>query len=192
MTAASRVTTATAPETQHMIRFTTSVTSAALPPTVYAVLADVRTHLHWAGTEAPDKNFRLLTVAGPDGVATVGTEFSSTGANGKADTFHDRSVVSEASAPRVFAFGTESRLERKHGKTWHTHFEHRYELQPAAEGTRITYTCDVQRGSYRPYWLHPMARPMTRFMVSRMMTKNLKNLARSAEQQTDAARGSDE
>jgi hypothetical protein len=82
-------------------------------------------------------------------------------------------VVSAASAPRVFAFGTESRLDRKTGKTWRTHFEHRYETYPEAKGARIAYTCDVVRGNYRPYWLHPAARPITRHLATRTMRKHL-------------------
>ena len=172
-----------APEAEHMLRFARSVTSAASPQAVYDVLADVRTHLVWAGTQAPKKGFRLMTLDAPGQPATVGTRFTSTGAgNAKGtDVFHDRSTVTEAVPGRVFAFGTDARLERGRGKTWLTHFEHRYELRAEGAGTRIAYTCDVVRGNYRPYWLHPMTRRMTRAMVTRMMTKHLVNLARFAE-----------
>jgi hypothetical protein len=181
MTTASRA--AATPETEHMLRFAASVTTTASPDAVYAVLADVRTHLDWAGTQAPNKSFRLLTLEGPPGPATAGTEFTSTGAASRSgkDMFHDRSTVTEAVPGRVFAFGTDARLDRAHGETWHTHFEHRYELRADAGGTRVDYTCDVVRGSYRPYWLHPLARPLTRTMVTGMIRKHLANLARLAE-----------
>jgi hypothetical protein len=177
---------ATAPEAEHLLRFATSVTTAASAEAVYDVLADVRTHLSWAGTEAPNKGFRLMTLDAPGGLAVAGTTFTSTGAGNakETDVFHDRSTVTEAVPGRVFAFGTDARLERGHGETWLTHFEHRYELRPDGAGTRIDYTCDVVRGSYRPYWLHPFLRRMTRAMVTRMMTKHLANLARMAERRS--------
>jgi hypothetical protein len=177
------MTAVTAPEAERLLRFAASVRTSASPHAVYDVLADVRTHLVWAGTQAPNKGFRLMTLDAPDEPATVGTEFASTGAGNakETDVFHDRSTVTEAVPGRVFAFGTDARLERGHGKTWLTRFEHRYELLPDASGTRIEYTCDVMRGSYRPYWLHPVMRPMTRAMVTRMITKHVANLARLAE-----------
>jgi hypothetical protein len=168
-------------ETQHMITFATSVKSAASPEALYRVLADLRTHVEWAGRQAPDKNLRLLTLEAPPGSATVGTEFSSTGSAGDKDTFHDHSVVSEAVPGRVFAFGTEARLDRRNGKTWRTHFTHRYEITSDGTGSRVSYTGEALRGNYRPYWLHPLLRPMTRLMVTRSMGKNLRNLARLAE-----------
>jgi hypothetical protein len=172
-----------APEAEHMLRFAASVTSAASPQAVYDVLADVRTHLVWAGTQAPNKGFRIMTLDAPEVPAVAGTRFTSTGAGNakETDVFHDTSTVSEAVPGRVFAFGTDARLARGRGETWLTHFEHRYALRPEGTGTRIEYTCDVSRGSYRPYWLHPVMRPMTRAMVTRLMTRHLANLARFAE-----------
>jgi uncharacterized protein YndB with AHSA1/START domain len=176
----SQLVEASAPENTRLLTFAASVTSAASPAEVYAVLADLGTHLEWAGKQATDKNLRLLTLTAPPGQAAVGTEFSSTGPAGHKDTFHDHSVVTEVVPGRAIAFRTTARLERGNGRTWRTHFTHRYELEPDGTGTRIGYTCDVVRGNYRPYWLHPLLRRVTRRLMTRSMRKNLENLARYA------------
>jgi hypothetical protein len=38
-----------------MLQFAASVPSSASPDTVYRVLADLRTHVDWAGTQAPER-----------------------------------------------------------------------------------------------------------------------------------------
>jgi hypothetical protein len=107
----------------------------------------------------------------------------STGANSKdgSSTFHDESIVTEATPPRLFAFVTESHLDRKHRETWEVRFVHRYEVHPEAAGCRITYTASVYPVNYRPYWLHPVMRPITRRMANFFTTKHISNLARMAE-----------
>jgi len=83
---------------------------------VYELIANLSTHLRWAGEQAPRKDFRLLTLEAPAGLSTVGAEFRSTGAasaNGK-EIFHDHSTVTEALPPTAFAFETASRLARTH------------------------------------------------------------------------------
>lgn len=166
-----------------IITFRATVRSAAAPPAVYALLANPATHLDWAGDQAPDKGFRLLTLDTADAPAGVGTTFVSTGANGKsgAMTFHDTSTVTEASPPTVFAFATDAELVRKHRPAWHARFVHRYALEPEGAGTAVTYTCQVYPLNYRPFWLHPLFRPATGVMVPRMIRKNMENLARMAE-----------
>jgi hypothetical protein len=47
--------------------------------------------------------------------------------------------------------------------------------------------CEAYPQNYRPYWLHPLMRPMTRLMVQRMMGKHLENLARTVEARTKGA-----
>ncbi len=86
-----------------------STTSRAAPEDVYDVIADLRSHLVWAGERAPDPTFKLLTMEAPEGAAAVGTEFTSTGANFNG-TFHDRSVVTEATRPNVFVIESRSIL----------------------------------------------------------------------------------
>jgi hypothetical protein len=55
--------------------------SEATAEAVYDLLADIRSHLEWAGTRQPKEHFRHLTIEAPEGPASVGTEFSSTGAD---------------------------------------------------------------------------------------------------------------
>jgi hypothetical protein len=164
------------------MRFTVSIVTAAGRDVVYDVVSDLATHRVWAGDHAPDKSFRLLSLDAPEGKATVGTRFTSTGANGNG-TFHDASVVTEA-APYVFAFDTSSRLDRKHGEEWQVSFSHRYSVESTGVGSVLHYSCRVHDGSYVPYWLHPMARPLTRIFVQRLMTKNLRVLLRLAEERS--------
>ena len=160
-----------------------SVTSKAPPEAVYDLVADLRTHLEWSGERAESDTFKLLTLDAPAGPATVGTTFVSTGANGK-DTFHDRSVVTEATRPSRFMFETDARLERQHRKPWEVRFSHRYDIQPVGPGSRITYTDTVRRVNYVPYWLQPWVRPVTRLMIRRADTKQMENLARLAEERS--------
>jgi len=50
---------------------------------VYDVLADLPSHLDWAGDRQATTT-RLLTMDAPSGPAGVGTEFRTTGSDGKA------------------------------------------------------------------------------------------------------------
>ena len=166
-----------------IITFAASVRSAAAPAAVYALLANPTTHLEWAGEQARDKGFRLLTLDAAGEPTAVGTTFTSTGAGGKgsAMTFHDTSTVTEVTPPTAFAFDTDAELVRKHRPAWHGRFVHRYALEPEGSGTVVTYTCQVYPLNYRPFWLHPLFRPATARMVPRAMRKNMENLARMAE-----------
>ena len=168
-----------------VFRTRTSVTSKAPPKVVYDVVADLRMHLVWSGERASDPTFKLLTLDAPAGTAAVGTSFSSSGANFNG-TFHDRSVVAEASAPDRFVIETDARLERKRGKPWEVHFQHRYDIEPDGEGSRITYTETIQRLNYVPYWLHFLVRPISRALINSADRKQLANLARLAEERAGA------
>src|SRR5260221_14521667 len=97
-------------ERSPIVTFHASATSSASPEDVYEILADLSTHVEWAGKQAPNKAFRLLTFDSSTGRASVGTTFASTGANSKNGgmIFHDRSVVTEATPPRPLAFVTDS------------------------------------------------------------------------------------
>jgi hypothetical protein len=124
------------------------VPSRARAEAVYEVLADVRSHLTWAG-ERQKRNARLLTVDAPEGPALVGTEFTTTGAD-PMGRFTDRSVVTEATPASVFEFVTEGRLVTKRGKVADWTNVHRYELAPSPGGCRITYSIDITRISALP------------------------------------------
>lgn len=168
-----------------MFRTRTSVSSKASPEVVYDTIADLQAHLDWSGERASHDNFKLLSLDAPQGPATVGTAFTSTGAadNG---TFRDRSVVAEASRPGRFVIETDSRLDRKRGRVWEAHFSHRYDIEPEGDGSRIAYTETVERVNYVPYWLHPWLRPIFRIMVNRADVRQLANLARLAEERAGA------
>jgi hypothetical protein len=166
-----------------IVTFHASGTSTASPEDVYEILADVSTHLEWAGKQAPNKAFKLLSLDASKGRAAVGTTWASTGSNSKSGsmTFHDRSVVTDAAAPNRFAFVTDAHLERKNRKTWDVRFVHRYEVQPEGAGSRVTYEARVYPVNYRPYWLHPLIRPVTKKMVKIFAGKHIDNLSRMAE-----------
>jgi hypothetical protein len=112
---------------------------------VYDLLADLRSHLEWAGQRQLETT-RLLTLEAPPGPARVGTEFFTTGSDGKLARWSDRSVVTEAIRPMVFEFVTEGRREGKPGsRPWRATAVHRYEIASESEGCRLTYTEDLTR-----------------------------------------------
>ena len=160
-----------------------SVTCEAPPEVVYDVIADLRNHLVWSGERADSDGFKMLTLDAPDGPAPVGTTFSSTGTAGK-DRFHDRSVVTEATRPSRFVIETDARLERRRARTWEAHFSHRYDIRPEGEGSRIVYTETIERVNYLPYWLKPVIRTLFRPLVNSADRKQLRNLARLAEERS--------
>jgi len=165
------------------LRTQASATSKASPEVVYDTIADLRAHLEWSGERASSDTFKLLELEGPDGPATVGTSFTSSGAadNG---TFHDRSVVTEASRPTRFTLETDCSLDRKRGEPWEAHFSHRYDIEPDGAGATIVYTETIERANYTPNWLNALVRPIFRPLVNRADRKQLENLARLAEERS--------
>jgi len=139
------------------LRTQTSATSKASPEIVYDTIADLRAHLEWSGERASSDTFKLLELDGPEGPATVGTSFTSSGAADNS-TFHDRSVVTEAaSRPTRFTIETDSSLDRKRGEPWEAHFSHRYDIEPDGAGAKIAYTETVERAK-----LHALLAQLTR------------------------------
>jgi hypothetical protein len=155
----------------------------------YDLLAEIRTHLEWAGTKQPKENFRLLTIEAPAGLASVGTEFSSTGAD-PMGRFADSSVVTEASRPGLFEFVTEARLSTKKGKVVEWTNIHRYEIAPHAEGCRISYTLRAVRISELPgemaMFKVPGLRSLGLKISASFARRGLRNLARLAEERAGA------
>jgi hypothetical protein len=160
-----------------------SVTSSASPEAVFDVIADLRNHLIWSGERAESDGFRMLTLEAPPGPAVVGTTFTSSGSAGK-DMFHDRSVVTEVSRPRTFVIETDARLERRNAETWEARFSHRYDVLPEGSGSQIVYTETIERVNYLPYWLKPGVRTIFKPWVNRADRKQLRNLARLAEERS--------
>jgi hypothetical protein len=159
----------------------TSALSKATPEVVFDVVSDLKAHLVWSGERASDDTFKMLTLQAPEGRAVVGTAFTSTGANFNG-TFHDRSVITEVAASSRFVIETDARLERKRGKPWEVHFEHRYDIVPEAGGSKIVYTETISRVNYVPYWLRWWMRPLSRIIINSADRKQLRNLARLAEE----------
>ena len=145
-------------ERRPQVRF--SGDCSAAPEAVYDVLADLRTHLDWAGARQ-SFDFRLLSLQSPGGAAAKGARFTSTGAIPmSAQRWHDESVVTEASRPSAFEFLTEA----KAGKTT-AQYRHRYAIEPARGGSRVTYTL-TQESIERPMWR--LGLPGVRFMTWRV------------------------
>lgn len=159
-------------------------TSRASTEAVYVVLADLSSHIVWAG-ERQGKRTRLLTIDAPAGPAVVGTEFRSTGAD-PMGMFSDRSVVTEATPGKTFEFVTEARLTTKKGiaSDW-TNVE-RYELEPAVGGCLIVSTSRVTRISDLPGMLGvfnvPGLRAVGLAMSAKVSRRSVRNLARVAEE----------
>jgi hypothetical protein len=163
-------------------------TSRAPAEAVYDLLADISSHLEWGGRAQPKTTYRLLSVDAPEGRATVGTEFASTGADGMG-TFADSSVVTEATRPSLFEFVTEAKLSTKKGVVVEWTNVHRYELEPRADGCRIVYTVRILRMSELPGPLVAFKIPGLRALGLRVgganSRKGLRNLARLAEERAE-------
>jgi len=164
--------------TEPMLTFVADQECPATPEQVYAVLADLSTHVAWAGRDT-GKHDGLFALESDVTTAEVGTTWTSSGGlRPDRNVFHDRSVVVEARPGEVLAFSAEARLDRWKKPEWQARFEHRYELVPSGSGTRVHYTCEVRPQNYRPYWLHPLMRPVTKRFMKRILLKpHLGNLA---------------
>jgi hypothetical protein len=157
--------------------------SSATAEAVFDTIADLPAHLEWSGERASDDDFKLLRLEAPEPRASVGATFTSSGANFNG-TFHDRSVVTEASRPHVFVIDTDAQLDRKRGKPWEVHFLHRYDIERVGSGARIVYTETIDRVNYVPYWLRWWLRPITRRLIVKGDEQQLENLARLAEERS--------
>jgi hypothetical protein len=159
--------------------------STAPVEAVYELLADIRSHLEWAGNRQPKKNFRVLSIEAPEGPASVGTEFQSTGAD-PGGRFADSSVVTEASRPSLFEFVTEARQSTKKGKVVEWTIVHRYELTPHGEGCRVSYTARTVRISELSGAMAMLKVPGLRSLGLKISgsfaRKGLRNLVRMAEE----------
>ena len=152
------------------------------PEVVYDVVADLETHLEWAGRRQW-KSYRLESIDAPPGPASVGTEFSSTGRD-PGGTFSDRSVVTEARRPAVFEFVTEARLSPKRGDratAWT--LVNRYEITRAREGCRVTYRSHVIGLAPAPLYARVrLLRGVAIRIPKVFMRRGLRNLTRFVEE----------
>lgn len=161
-----------------------SRSSTASPQRIWDVLADLRTHLGWAGGDDPKKG-RLLSMEAPEPLVGVGVEFTSTGED-RMCRMRDRSVVTETTAPRTLEFVTESAMELKKGGAradWT--IVHRYEIAPSGEGSRVTHSYRVTRASDLPGPLRMLRVPVLRSFALKEFQgearRGLKALVEAAE-----------
>jgi len=160
----------------------------ASPAQVYKLLTDVSEHLKWAGEEQPGY-FRLLSLEAPNGQATVGTEFISTGSiPGTNHRFHDKSRVTEMIENSVFEFVTESTVQLNHSKKMEAVYVHRYEIIPEDGGCRVNYTFRQEKITNPMLRLAlPVVRTMTwNFGMPFMMRGGFNNLLKMAENRAPA------
>jgi hypothetical protein len=159
-------------------------TSRAAPETVYGSLADLSSHLVWAGERQSTKT-RLLTIDAPPGPAVVGTEWHSTGSD-PMGTFSDRSVVTEATPGKAFEFVTEAHLATKKGGASDWTGVERYELGPTGGGCRIVATSRITRMSALPGMVAlfniPVLRELGLKVSAKVSRRTVRNLARVAEE----------
>ena len=151
---------------------------------VYDLLADVGSHLEWGGRMQKKKTYRLLSMEAPEEPASVGAEFSSSGADGMG-TFHDSSVVTEATRPGLFEFVTEARLSTKKGTVVEWTLVHRYEIASTGDGCAVSYTVRTVRISELPGPLALFNVPGLRALLTRVARSNVRrgfrNLVKMAE-----------
>src|SRR6266540_4293933 len=92
------------------------------------------------GRPAPARDHPAAHPGGPVRAGRGGTEFFTTGSDGKVARWSDRSVVTEARRAEAFEFVTEGRRDRKpRSRPWLSTAVHRYEIAPEAGGCRVIY-----------------------------------------------------
>lgn len=168
-------------------------TSRASSERVYGLLADVRSHLRWAG-ERQRPRARLLSVEASGDPAVVGTEFATTGAD-PMGRFRDRSIVTEATRPSTFEFVTEARLRTNRGVTVDWTNVHRYEISATRRGCRIAYSVRIVRIDRLPGVMALFnvgaLGGLVRAASRRTARRGVENLAREAEERASASAGSE-
>ena len=112
--------------------------SDASPAAVYDVLADLSTHLDWAG-KRQHRGFRLLSVNGT-GPLELGTEFDERRFDPHGPgRWENHNEVVEARRPEVLEFHTEAVAVWRSGERTEAMYEHRYEIVPDGTGSHVTY-----------------------------------------------------
>jgi len=160
----------------------------ASPGAVYAVLADLSTHLDWGGRRQR-RSFRLTSLQG-GGQMRVGTEFTSVGSIPMTRArWDDHSVVVQADPAAVMEFHTDSvAVWPPTGRKTEARWEHRYQIDPDGAGSRVTYRLRLASITNAPL---RMTVPVMRTMTSRVMTpylcqRGFANLLRAAERPATA------
>ncbi len=169
---------------QHLPQLQQSRFSKASPEAIYDLLANLQTHIEWAGARQ-SREFRLFSLDAPPGPATVGTIFSSTGSIPMSRRqWSDRSTVTVADRPQNFEFTTQAAAGEGNGErnAMTAVYRHTYEIAPGPGGSRVTYRMTqlsitnpilrLGRGMSRMTWL----------MIPIFAGRGLRNLLALAEQ----------
>jgi hypothetical protein len=163
------------------MRLTRSYSSP--PDVVYDFLADLGTHVTWAGTQQTS-GFRLLSLEAPSGPARAGTEFTSTGTLPMSSRrWQDRSLVTAAARPNTFEFVTAA-AARGARSSMEATYRHRYEITAAPGGSEVSYSM-TQLSISKPLLRLglPLVRNLTwRFGIPFMAGRGFRNLLSIAEQ----------
>jgi hypothetical protein len=156
---------------------------SAPPDVVYDFLANLETHLTWAGKQQT-RDFRLVSLEAPPGVAGVGTTFSSTGTIPmSARRWEDRSTVTAADRPSTFEFVTAA-TARGTRRSMEATYRHRYEIAAAPGGSMVSYSMtQLDLSSPLLRLGMPAVRNLTwRFGIPFMAGRGFRNLVAIAEQ----------
>jgi hypothetical protein len=160
--------------------------TGAPPEVVYDVLADLHSHLEWAGRRQW-KMFRLLSLEAPPGPAVTGMVFESVGKIPMMSTrFLNHNTVTRADRPALFEITTEARIpwrNRPHGEGT---FVNRFEIAADGTGSRVTYRL-LQMRLREPAWglRYPGLRSITaRVWVPIWCGRGFRNLLRLAEERS--------
>jgi hypothetical protein len=156
---------------------------------VYGVLADLRSHLEWAGNRQY-KMFRLLSVDTSSGPAEVGAAFSSVGTIPmNRSRFDNLNTVTEADAPHVFQIRTESTIAWPRRAPGRGTFVNTFEIFPDGDGSRVIYRSQQLRFDNPPWGLrYPVLRDITaRVWIPIWSRRGFRNLLRMAEERMTSA-----
>ena len=156
---------------------------SAPPDVVYDFLADLGTHVTWAGTQQTG-DFRLLSLEAPPGPAGVGTTFTSTGTIPMSSRrWQDRSQVTAAERPNTFEFVTAA-TARGARRSMVATYRHRYEIAATPEGSKVSYSMTELAASNPLLRLGlPVVKDLTwRFGIPFMAGRGFRNLLSISEQ----------
>ena len=158
--------------------------SSASPEAVYDLIANLRTHMTWGGTQQRS-DFRLLSLDAPPGPASVGTSFTSTGAIPMSVRhWEDHSTVTAAERAGVFEFVTQATVHRSR-RSMEATYRHRYEIEAAPGGGSVVTYEFTELNSLNPFLRLglPVVRTMTwRVGIPFLAGRGFRNLLASAEQ----------
>lgn len=157
---------------------------SAAAESVYDLLADIHSHLVWAG-ERQRPDYRLTSLEGPGGTARVGSVFTSTGRIPMSNAhWEDRSTVTAADRPTHFEFVTEGTVKGR--RTLTSLWLNRYEISRLPSGSAVTYRLSLLEVDNPFLRIRPPMRAFTfRFGIPMFSGPGLRNLLRLAEEREE-------